>query len=56
MRTCLAQHRDAYRTDARLSADLPVALLFFNVGIEVDQLIFIAAARAVPALACDNGR
>jgi len=31
--------------------DIPLALLFFNVGVEVGQLIFIAAALAVIALA-----
>jgi hypothetical protein len=31
--------------------DIPLALLFFNVGVEVGQLIFIAAVLAVIALA-----
>jgi hypothetical protein len=29
---------------------VPVALLFFNVGVEVGQLIFIAAVLAIVAL------
>lgn len=32
-------------------ADIPIALLFFNVGVEVGQLLFTAAAFAVIALA-----
>jgi hydrogenase/urease accessory protein HupE len=32
-------------------SDIPVALLFFNVGVEVGQLMFIAAVFAVIALA-----
>ena len=31
--------------------DIPLALLFFNVGVEVGQLIFIAAVLAVIAVA-----
>ena len=31
--------------------DVPLALLFFNVGVEVGQLIFIAAALTIIALA-----
>ena len=30
---------------------IPIALLFFNVGVEVGQLLFIAAVFAVIALA-----
>ena len=32
-------------------ADIPIALLFFNVGVEVGQLLFIAAVFAVITLA-----
>lgn len=31
-------------------AHIPVALLFFNVGVEIGQLVFIAAVLAVIAL------
>ncbi len=30
---------------------IPLALLFFNVGVEIGQLLFIAAASSVIALA-----
>jgi uncharacterized membrane protein YecN with MAPEG domain len=32
-------------------SDIPVALLFFNVGVEVGQLIFIVAVVAVLSIA-----
>jgi hypothetical protein len=36
--------------------DIPVALLFFNLGVEVGQLLFIAAVFVVIALVRTYGR